>query len=166
MRKIYFLLVFALFILSCAQKQEIKLGITSPAIEISGKLAVRYTCDGEKINPPLGISDIPPQAISLALIVDDPDAPAGAVTHWVVWNIPPGNIGENSVPGIMGVNSAGEKRYSPPCPPSGTHRYFFRVYAIDTMLNISSDSKKSDAEKAMEGHIVAKGELVGLYSKS
>jgi Raf kinase inhibitor-like YbhB/YbcL family protein len=143
-----------------------ELVVTSSAFENKGRIPSKYTCDGENVNPPLNIQGIPEAAKSLVLIVDDPDAPMGTWVHWVVWNIPvTEKIGEDSVPGTEGVSTSGGHSYSGPCPPSGTHRYFFKVYALDTRLDIDPNSKKKDVEKAIEGHIVVKGEIVGLYSR-
>lgn len=143
--------------------------ITSPAFEDNGDIPARYTCDGKDINPPLKFGNIPAGARSLALIVDDPDAPGGIWVHWVVWNIDPGTveIGENTVPkgSVQGVNDFEKRDYGGPCPPSGTHRYFFKLYALDTLLNFSSDAGKAGLEKAMEGHILAKAQIVGLYKR-
>jgi Raf kinase inhibitor-like YbhB/YbcL family protein len=98
--------------------------------------------------------------------VDDPDASMGTWVHWVVWNIPPvKEIQENSIPGTEGVNDFQKYSYGGPCPPSGTHRYFFKVYALDTKLELSQNSRKRDIKKAMEKHILAKGEIIGLYSR-
>jgi Raf kinase inhibitor-like YbhB/YbcL family protein len=145
---------------------DVKLNVTSPAFEHNGRMPARYTCDGEDINPPLHIEDIPGGTQSLVLISDDPDAPAGAWDHWIVWNIPPtGDIKEDSVPGIEGINSFRRHSYGGPCPPSGTHRYFFKVYALDTELDLDPDSRKGDVLKAMQGHVLAQGELIGLYSR-
>lgn len=128
----------------------------------------KYTCDGEDVNPPLSISGIPSGSKTLVLIIDDPDAPLGTWDHWIVWNIPAveSTLPENTVPGKEGVNSFRRLSYGGPCPPSGTHRYFFKVYALNTELAIGPDSKKKDVEKAMKGHILARGELVGLYTRS
>jgi hypothetical protein len=132
----------------------------------NGRIPDKYTCKGEDVNPEIIIEGIPAETKSLALIVDDPDAPMGTWDHWIVWNIKPvSKISENSVPGIQGLNSAGQRHWHGPCPPSGTHRYFFKVFALDCMLNIGDSSRKADLEKAMKGHIIAKGELIGLYSK-
>jgi len=127
----------------------------------------KYTCDGEDVNPPLTIEDIPEGTQSLALIIDDPDAPMGTWDHWVVWNIPPSSreIRENSVPGVEGINDFRKHSYGGPCPPGGTHRYFFKVYALDATLTLGANSRKKDLEKAMQGHILAKGELIGRYSR-
>jgi Raf kinase inhibitor-like YbhB/YbcL family protein len=126
-----------------------------------------YTCEGENINPSLKIKELPEGVEYLALIVDDPDAPKGTFTHWVVWNIPPSHlIDENSLTGGMeGLNDYNKHTYMGPCPPSGTHRYFFKIYALDKKINLEEDSRKEDLEKAMEGHIIAYGELIGLYKK-
>ena len=143
-----------------------KLIVTSPAFENNGFIPSKYTCDGDNINPVLLIKDAPEATQSLALIVDDPDAPMGTWDHWIVWNISPTEkIEENSVPGTEGLNSSRRHSYGGPCPPFGTHRYFFKVYALDTRLAIEPNSKKKDVEKAMEGHILAKGEIVGLYKR-
>ena len=126
----------------------------------------KYTCDGYNVNPPLNIRGILEGTKSLVLIVDDPDAPIGTWVHWVVWNIPPkGEIGEDSVPGTEGLNDFRKHSYGGPCPPSGTHRYFFKVYALDTKLDLKRNSRKRDVERAMKGHILAQGQLVGLYSR-
>jgi len=132
----------------------------------NGNIPSKYTCDGENVNPPLDIRGIPEGTKSLVLIVDDPDAPMGMWDHWVVWNIPPKEkIEENTVPGTEGINDFRKHSYGGPCPPSGTHRYFFKVYALDTMLALSPNSRKKDVEKAMTGHMLAKGEIIGLYRR-
>jgi len=141
--------------------------VKSPAFENRQPIPSKYTCDGDDVNPPLSIEGVPPETKTLVLVVDDPDATRGTFDHWVVWNISPtGKIAENSVPGIEGLNSAGERGYMGPCPPSGTHRYFFKVYALNTKLGLKPDARKRDVEKAMENHVLAKGELMGLYSRS
>jgi len=143
-----------------------KLAITSPAFENNGFIPSKYTCDGDNINPALKIAGVPEGTQSLTLIVDDPDAPMGTWDHWIVWNIPPTErIEENSVPGTEGLNDSRKHSYGGPCPPSGAHRYFFKVYALDTKLVLHPNSRKKDVEKAMEGHILAKGEIVGLYKR-
>jgi Raf kinase inhibitor-like YbhB/YbcL family protein len=144
----------------------INLHVSSPSFEQDGLIPERYTCDGENINPPLEISHIPEKSVCLTLIVDDPDAPGGTWVHWTVWNIPvTHHLKENEVHGLQGRNDFGQHHYGGPCPPSGTHRYFFKVYALDTLLAISGDSTKADVEKAMAGHIIAFGELTGLYHR-
>ena len=143
------------------------LPIKSPAFEFGKPIPKKYSCDGQDINPPLTIEGISKEAKTLVLIVDDPDAPSGTFDHWIVWNIPASTskIDENTVPGKEGMNSARQPGYMGPCPPAGTHRYFFKVYALDTELSLGIASKKKDVEKAMQGHILAKGELMGLYSR-
>jgi len=152
-----------LLLVSCAQKLDMI--IKSPAFDNNAKIPVKFTCNGIGVNPELDISGIPAGTKTLALIVEDPDAPHGTFVHWVVWNIPPGNIAENSVPGIEGVNSANKKGYFPPCPPSGSHRYVFKVYALDVSLDLSPGAAKADLEKAMKWHVLAEGHLIGIYSK-
>lgn len=141
--------------------------VKSSSFEPNHSIPKKYSCDGDEVNPPLTIDGIPKAAKTLALLLDDPDAPSGTFDHWVVWNIPAstGSIGENTVPGDEGLNSARQPGYMGPCPPSGTHRYFFKVYALDAELSLSANSRKKDVEKAMQGHILAKGELVGLYRR-
>ena len=142
--------------------------ITSPVFNHNEALPAKYTCDGKGVNPPLSISGVPKDAKSLVLIFRDPDAPSGDFVHWTVWNINPGltEIAENSVPGVEGITSYGKSGYGLPCPPSGTHRYTFQLYALDTLLDISPRIDASQLEKAMQGHILDKAELVGMYSRS
>ncbi len=141
--------------------------LTSPAFENSQIIPAQYTCDGENVNPPLKIDGVPPEAKSLVLVVDDPDAPAGNWIHWLVWNIDPKTslIEEDDVPeeAVQGTNSFGKDRYGGPCPPSGTHRYFFKLLALDTSLSLESSATIEDAERAMEEHLLDETELVGLY---
>lgn len=145
------------------------LRISSPAFAHGEAIPARYTCDGQDTNPPLAVGDVPAGTRSLALIVDDPDAPMGTWVHWVMWNIPPESreIGENSVPAgaVQGVNSWKRNRYGGPCPPSGTHRYFFRLYALDTALTLAPTIASAALERAMAGHILATGELMGTYRR-
>ncbi len=145
-----------------------ELKLASPAFKNNEMIPAKYTCRGEDINPALEISGVPSNAKSLALIVDDPDAPAGIWVHWVVWNMPPTQkINEDSVPpgSSQGVTDFGRPGYGGPCPPSGTHRYFFKLYALDSNLNLGPNTKKSDLENAMKGHILAQTQLIGLYTK-
>src|SRR5678815_3592169 len=147
-------------------KTENGLKIRSVAFSYGGYIPPRYTCEGENVNPPLEISDLPENTRSLALIVEDPDAPRGTYDHWVAWNIPPNEaIAENSRPGITGTNSFGNTGYGGPCPPSGSHRYFFKVYALDTDLTIEAGSDKRTLQEAMKDHILGSGELMGQYQK-
>jgi len=140
--------------------------VTSPAFSNKTRIPSKYTCHGEDVNPQLNIEDIPDETKSLVLIVDDPDCPIGDWVHWIVWNIKPTSmIKEDSVPGVEGINDFGKHPYGGPCPPSGTHRYFFKVYALDTILSLDIHTHKKELEKAITGHILAKGELIALYSR-
>ena len=140
--------------------------LTSREFEHNMHIPKKFTCQGSDVNPSLTIEDIPKGTESLALIVDDPDAPMGMWVHWVVFDIPVvSQIEENSIPGKQGINDFGRKNYGGPCPPSGTHRYFFKLYALDTRLNLKEGISKSDLEKAIKGHILEKAELIGLYKK-
>ncbi len=143
------------------------LTITSPSFINNGSIPLKYSCEGQKINPPLQVSGVPATAVSLALIMHDPDAPiAGGFTHWVMWNIPVnGKITENYKGANQGLNGAQQYGYTGMCPPSGTHHYHFMVYALDTKLSLDSKTNKAALEKAMQGHILAQGDLVGLYQK-
>ncbi|MBI3631119.1 MAG: YbhB/YbcL family Raf kinase inhibitor-like protein [Candidatus Sungbacteria bacterium] len=128
-----------------------------------------YTCDGDNVHPPLEVKNIPRGTKSLALIMDDPDAPGGTWAHWTVWNIDPKTafIAEHNVPAgaSEGLTSFGKPGYGGPCPPSGTHRYFFKLYALDAILDLSPHADRATLEKAIKGHILDKRELVGLYSR-
>lgn len=143
--------------------------ITSSAFADNESIPPEYTADGRNVNPPLAISDIPDGTVSLALIMDDPDAPVGTWDHWIVWNIPPntGEIAAGSVPAgaVQGANGWGRSEYGGPSPPSGTHRYFFKLYALDIALDLKPDANKAALERAMEDHIIAQTKLTGLYSR-
>jgi len=147
---------------------QVSMKLTSSAFENYQKIPVLYTCDGQKLHPPLTISGVPPAAKSLALIAEDPDAPAGTFTHWVIWNIHTDTmmIAEGVVPAGSqeGTNSAGGIGYTPPCSPSGQHRYFFTLYALDATLGLDGKATKADVEKAFAGHVTAQSLLVGVYS--
>jgi len=143
--------------------------ITSPAFRNGEFIPPKFTCDGADVNPALIIGNVPPEAKSLALIMDDPDAPGGMWVHWVVWNIDAKTreIKENSVPpgAKLGVNDFRKAPYGGPCPPPGTHRYFFKLYALDELLDLGSVTTKGALEKAMKGHILAQAELLGRYKR-
>lgn len=140
--------------------------IASPAFENEGMIPKQYTCDGEGKNPPIRIGDVPEGTRSLALIVEDPDAPGKIFDHWVMWNIPVLEmIEENSKPGVIGKNSKGQNNYTGPCPPSGIHRYFFKLYALDALLYIDHTASKNELIAAMQNHILGYGELIGLYKR-
>ncbi|MBC6491465.1 YbhB/YbcL family Raf kinase inhibitor-like protein [Flavihumibacter stibioxidans] len=141
--------------------------ISSSAFGQQQMIPARYACDGADINPPLEIEDIPEAAACLAIIVDDPDAPRGTWVHWVCWNIPvTHHVKEDASPGIQGRNDFGKHRYNGPCPPSGTHHYHFKLYALDQQLDLTPGSTKSALESAMAGHILGFGELIGQYKKN
>jgi Raf kinase inhibitor-like YbhB/YbcL family protein len=146
-----------------------KMKITSSAFAQGGNIPSKFTCDGADTNPPLRLEGAPAEAKSLALIVDDPDAPIGLFTHWLVWNIDPKTtvIEENSAPSnaIQGKNDFGRTGYGGPCPPSGTHRYFFKIFALDRQLDLPAGSKRAQFDAEMRGHIIGQGELMGRYSR-
>ncbi|RME80238.1 MAG: YbhB/YbcL family Raf kinase inhibitor-like protein [Methanobacteriota archaeon] len=131
------------------------------------RIPTKYGCEGEDVNPELEVSGIPEEAKSLAIIMDDPDAPGGTWVHWVAWNIPIGNIEEGTRAGVKGKNSWGKLGYGGPCPPRGhgIHHYHFKVYALDSQLTLAEGTTKEELLKAMEEHIVGEAELVGLYSR-
>lgn len=142
--------------------------LKSTAFENQMPIPKKYTYDGDDISPPLSISDVPKDAQSFALIVDDPDAPTGTFDHWVAWNISPEKVefseGE-SVP-MQGKNDFGELRYRGPAPPpGGPHRYFFKLYALNAMLELEEGATKEDLESAIEGHILDQAELIGTYQR-
>lgn len=150
------------------------LKVTSSAFEPNGLIPSKYTADGADISPSLDWQGVPEEAESIAIIADDPDAPMGTWVHWLVWNIPPEVSGldedlppdaelENGI--CQGTTDFGQIGYGGPAPPSGTHRYFFKVYALDTKLDLAADSVKTELETAMKGHILDQGELVGKYSR-
>lgn len=143
--------------------------ITSSAFANNQYIPQRYTCDGENINPPLEISGVPEKTAGLILIIDDPDAPAKTWLHWTLWNIEPytKEIEENSKPenAIEGKTDFGFPGYGGPCPPSGTHRYFFKLYAMDRKLNLKKGASLKELEKEMKNHILERAELVELYKR-
>jgi Raf kinase inhibitor-like YbhB/YbcL family protein len=145
-----------------------KMKITSSAFQQGGNIPSKFSCDGANTNPPLQISDAPREVKSLVLIVDDPDAPSGLFTHWAIWNISPqtSTIAEGSTPkGVQATNDFGRSGYGGPCPPSGTHRYYFKIFALDRELDLPFGAKRSQLDAAMKGHVMAQGELMGRYSR-
>lgn len=143
--------------------------LTSPHFENSGKIPAKYTCDGENINPALDISGVPEEAKSLVLIMDDPDAPMGTWDHWITFNIPPNTsrIEEGFEPGgISGKGTSGNLEYSGPCPPDGEHNYIFKLYALNTILDLEEGVSKEKVIDSMKGQIVAEATLTGSYSRS
>ena len=142
------------------------LKISSPAFANEEMIPVKFTCDGENIIPALNIDLIPKDARSFVLIVDDPDAPEGTFVHYLAWNIPiRDHLRENEVYGIEGRNDFKQNQYGGPCPPSGTHRYFFKVYALDYLLTMPPSTNKEQLLEAMKEYIIAYGELIGLYGR-
>ena len=142
--------------------------LTSPAFEHEGDIPARYTCDGDDVSPALTVGDIPPDAVSMALVMDDPDAPAGTWDHWVAYDITPAaQIPEGAEPlGTAGGNSWGRTGYGGPCPPSGTHRYIFTLYALDTRLDLGPDADKATVLDALADHVLAKAVLMGRYRRA
>ena len=150
-------------------KSEQIMVLSSSAFENNGTIPSVYTCDGSGISPPLEISNTPKNTQSLALIVEDPDAPSGTVTHWIVWNIPPQKsqfVEGEKISYPQGITIFGKTGYGGPCPPSGTHRYFFKLYALDTVLDLGDGSTKDNLVQAMSGHILEQATLMGKYSRS
>lgn len=148
--------------------------VSSTAFAHNGKIPAKYTCQGEDISPPITWSGIPQETKSIALIADDPDAPMGTWVHWVIYLIPPEKFGlKENVPkaGILesgmrqGLNSSRGTGYQGPCPPSGEHRYFFKVYALDFIPELDAEISKQTLLNEMEGHILGYGEIIGLYEK-
>lgn len=149
--------------------------LESAAFTHNGKIPAEFTCDGSNLSPPLTWSAPPANTQSLTLIVDDPDAPVGIFVHWVLFNLsgqttslPQHITAQSGLPdqSLQGRNDFGKLGYGGPCPPSGTHRYFFKLYALDTQLKLPSGATKAQVEAAMQGHILAAAELIGLYQRS
>jgi Raf kinase inhibitor-like YbhB/YbcL family protein len=153
---------------------KMTISVSSSAFQEGGMIPSKYTCDGQDISPPLNWDRTPEATKSIALVSDDPDAPMGTWVHWVMWNIPPDvhELAEHipSNPELpdgsrQGVTDFGRSGYGGPCPPGGTHRYYFKVYALDTMLELPDRTKKADLLKAMKEHILAEGQLMGKYKR-
>ncbi|MEK7140001.1 MAG: YbhB/YbcL family Raf kinase inhibitor-like protein [Patescibacteria group bacterium] len=149
------------------------MNISSSAFKNGANIPATYTCDGENINPPLMFSDVPKETISLALIMEDPDVPSNVRAdnmwnHWIVFNISPQIVGieEGIEPtGTHGITTSGKLKYGGPCPPDRRHRYFFKLYALNTLLDLPEGVSKLVLEKAMEGHILARAGLMGTYAR-
>lgn len=189
MRHIILYLLITILLASCASpatttpdrtnlvtttEPNMSIELKSDVLTHAGPIPAQYTCTGSDVSPALTWSEPPAGTQSFALIMDDPDAPAGTWVHWVLFNIPASArglaeaipVGETLPDGSMqGRNSSGELGYNGPCPPSGTHRYFFKLYALDEMLGLSAGADKGELLKAMEGHILAQGELMGTFSR-
>lgn len=144
------------------------MNISTNAFEPGAAIPKKYTLDGENLSPPLHIEDVPQVARSLALLVDDPDAPGGTFNHWLLFNMDPKlhDIRENSAPvfATRGRNDFGDLDYDGPKPPSGTHHYHFKVFALDTMLNLQPGVRRADLQSAMSGHVLDQAEVVGTYA--
>ncbi len=148
--------------------------LSSAAFKDGQPIPRQYTCDGVNVSPPLEWTGVPKTAKTIAIIADDPDAPSGTWVHWVLYNLPAENIGlvENLPPtenlkagGFQGKSDFGKIGYGGPCPPSGTHRYFFKIYALDIELPLKAGATKAELETAMQGHTLAQGQLMGTYSR-
>jgi Raf kinase inhibitor-like YbhB/YbcL family protein len=143
--------------------------MTSTAFVNNGTIPIKYTCSGDNINPELKFENVPANAKSLVLILDDPDAPGGTFTHWVVYNITPDIIeipeAATTIPGVQAKNSAGQNGYMGPCPPSGSHRYFFKLYALDLIFGSDQIQDENDVLASMQGHVLGEAELMGTFSK-
>lgn len=147
--------------------------LTSPAFEANGSIPSEFTCDGGNYSPPLEFVDVPASAKSLVLIMEDPDVPHsvrsdGMWDHWVVWNIPPetrGLAANSTPPGEIGANTRGICAYGGPCPPDREHRYFFKLYALDVLLELHVAATKTEVLDALRNHIVAEAELIGRYNR-
>jgi len=157
-----------------AQAPAGSMKITSPAISEGGLIPAKYSCDADKVNPPLVFSGVPTTAKSLALIIDDPDVPrtlvpSGEFVHWILWDLPPTSKGlpeGDPTAASKGLNGTGKPGYIAMCPPDREHRYFFKLYALDQMLGSSAKiANKADLEAAMKGHVVAQAQLMGRYPK-
>jgi Raf kinase inhibitor-like YbhB/YbcL family protein len=186
MRKNIYVLVIVSVLLFCSCKEaeqadsgaeggkKMDIKITSSAFEEGGLIPAKYTCDGADISPPLQWDAVPEGTKSIALISDDPDAPVGTWVHWVLFNLPAETreLAENTPADRTLPNGAGQGTsdfgrigYGGPCPPSGTHRYFFKIYALDVELDLAAGARKAALLKAMEGHIIGQGQLIGKYKR-
>jgi len=159
---------------TAGKEKTMELKVTSSAFKEGEMIPKKYTCDDRDVSPPLAWGQTPPGTKSAALICDDPDAPMGTWVHWVLFNVPAGTheLPENVAPEKtlafgerQGKNSWGKIGYGGPCPPGGTHRYYFKLYALDTVLNLESGSTKAQLLAAMKGHILAEGQLMGKYKR-
>jgi Raf kinase inhibitor-like YbhB/YbcL family protein len=149
-----------------ANTESKDLTVTSTAFDDGANIPIKYTCEGEDINPPLNVDNIPPGTKTLAIIMEDPDAPGGTFDHWLAWNIDPeGQIQENKPVGVSGTNSAKKTGYYGPCPPSGIHRYFFYFFSLDASITLKEGASKQQLKDEMQKHVLAIGVLMGQYQK-
>lgn len=185
MRKLWFVPILMLLLCSCSgrnaltaskgRQSKMAIEITSAAFHDGGSIPSKYTCDGQDVSPPLKWNSIPEGTKSIALIVDDPDAPRGDWVHWVVYDLPPSlrELPERVPPdekilgngGRQGNTDFGKIGYGGPCPPSGIHRYYFKMYALDKELGLAPGASKGELLKAMETHVLAEGQLMGKYAR-
>lgn len=151
-------------------EEPMKFSLISPSFKEKETIPSKYTCDGVNISPPLNWESAPSEAKSFVLIVDDPDAPGGTKDHWVVYNISPTifscNEGEAPAGSLQGVNYLGQAKYTGPCPPNGTHRYFFKLYALKEPLKLPKGATKQQVEQAMQSLILEETQLMGIYSRT
>ena len=184
-RVLFVITALAITVCGCEQKkvpgavseersQDMTISVSSSTFPEGGTIPAKYTCDGNDVSPPLKWTGVPEATKSLALISDDPDAPVGTWVHWVMWNVPPsvGELAEDVSPKAelpdgsrQGISDFRRPGYGGPCPPSGVHRYYFKLYALDTMLDLPSSTRKADLLKAMKGHVLTEGQLMGKYSR-
>ncbi len=159
---------------AAGQQQRAAMKIESSGFTASQPIPQKFSCEGADISPPLAWSGAPPGTTTFALIADDPDAPAGTWVHWVLFNLPASTTSlpegvaktDSAAGGVQGKNDFGNIGYGGPCPPPGKpHRYFFKLYALDTSLSLSAGARKQDVEKAMQGHVIAQAELMGTYQR-
>ncbi len=164
------LATLALFAATALAAPETSMEMTSNDFSPGGTIPPRFTCEGTNESPGLRFNYIPANTKSLALIMDDPDAPKGTFTHWLVWSIRPETkeFSTGSTPGgvVQGTNDFGKTNYGGPCPPSGQHRYYFRLYALDTTLNLPAGARRAELAKAIKGHILAEATLLGRFGRS
>lgn len=172
--RVFIILIALLFLAyGCAPKENLEeevfvMKIESPNFNEGNPIPSEFTCDGKDLSPELVFKDVPEKAQSMALIMDDPDAPRGTFVHWLVWNIPPmvrKFIKGEKIKYVQGMSDFGRTGYGGPCPPSGAHRYFFKLYALDIILDLDEGSSKEDLENAMKGHVVAEAKLIGVYKR-
>jgi Raf kinase inhibitor-like YbhB/YbcL family protein len=156
----------ALMIIVLLFSQEPKLTVRSPEFENEGEIPSKFTCDGKDINPTLEISEMPEGTKSIVVFLEDPDSRSASMNFWTLWNLKPtGVIEEATTSGVRGSNSLGKSAYLGPCPAAGTHRYFFKVFALNEMLNLPEDADRWAVQEAMKEHVIASGELMGWYRK-
>lgn len=166
LKKFFLILSYLVIFLFVKVEVNLAMELTSPEFKNNQSIPAKFTCQGLGVNPALVITGIPSATKSLVLFIEDPDAVSGTFLHWMVYDIPVvGRIEENSVPGKQGSNDGGRFGYVSPCPPTGAHRYFFKIYALDKILNLAEGISKPALEKAMLDHILGQAELVGLYKK-